>query len=69
MFYTHDNSRVTEEAAERSQYYKRYGHYYTRGWPGRCRRWLFPSILFLGPHVGAQYLLYVPPLSYKRGSM
>jgi hypothetical protein len=51
---THDGSRVIEEAAARSRYCKRYGHYYTRRSPGSCRRYLFPSILPLGPHVGAQ---------------
>jgi hypothetical protein len=31
-----------------------------------------PSVIFfmsLGPHIGAQYLLCMPPFSYKRGGM
>jgi hypothetical protein len=37
MRYTHDDSRVTEEAATRYQYYMDYGHYVARRSP-RCYR-------------------------------
>jgi hypothetical protein len=51
----HHHSRVTEEAAATYQYYMHYRHYGARRSPRRYRRSLLPSILPLGPHVGAQY--------------
>jgi hypothetical protein len=67
MHYTHDDSRVTEEAIATYQYRMDYGHYGAQEIAQALVTPIMYSLRYVsGPTCRGSVSLCVPPLSYKR---